>query len=319
MTFAQASHMRAWARWLQGSLLEAEADAENALRHPSPQLRPAALMLVEIRLAQGNPEAAAVVWGEAGLEADHGRGRAEVVPLQTRARLRAAQGRVNEALADLERCGELEEAWELRTPALSSWRNDAARLLVALGRPEEAERLAAEELDRSRAFGAPRHVGLALRSSALVADRKEGITLLEEAVGFLERLSRPARRIAPPLRARAALRRAANGRPPGTRRSPSNCAVCGAAAVATRAHDELFAAGARPRRDPIESRSTLTASELRVARMAADGDEPRDRPGPLPDRENDREPSGSTYRKLKIRSRSQLARALPPAPEATVV
>ena len=32
-----------------------------------------------------------------------------------------------------------------------------------------------------------------------------------------------------------------------------------------------MAAGARPRRDPIESRSRLTAAELRVARMAADG------------------------------------------------
>ena len=38
-----------------------------------------------------------------------------------------------------------------------------------------------------------------------------------------------------------------------------------------RAHDELVTAGARPRRDPTESRSNLTASELRVARMAAEG------------------------------------------------
>jgi hypothetical protein len=45
--------------------------------------------------------------------------------------------------------------------------------------------------------------------------------------------------------------------------------VCGAEAVAARAHDELVTAGARPRRDPTESRSNLTASELRVARLAA--------------------------------------------------
>ena len=37
---------------------------------------------------------------------------------------------------------------------------------------------------------------------------------------------------------------------------------CGADAPAARAHEELVAAGARPRRDPIESRSNLTASEL---------------------------------------------------------
>ena len=47
--------------------------------------------------------------------------------------------------------------------------------------------------------------------------------------------------------------------------------ACGATPVATRAHDELVAAGARPRRDPTESRSRLTASETRVARMAAEG------------------------------------------------
>jgi tRNA (mo5U34)-methyltransferase len=47
--------------------------------------------------------------------------------------------------------------------------------------------------------------------------------------------------------------------------------AAGAELLAERAHDELVTAGARPRRDPIESRSTLTASELRVARMAAEG------------------------------------------------
>jgi lactoylglutathione lyase len=46
------------------------------------------------------------------------------------------------------------------------------------------------------------------------------------------------------------------------------CLRCGGGRRA-RAHDELVTAGARPRRDPTESRSNLTASELRVARLAA--------------------------------------------------
>jgi DNA-binding CsgD family transcriptional regulator len=46
---------------------------------------------------------------------------------------------------------------------------------------------------------------------------------------------------------------------------------CGAAAIAARAREELIAGGARPRRDALRGRDALTAGELRVARMAAEG------------------------------------------------
>jgi DNA-binding NarL/FixJ family response regulator len=89
-------------------------------------------------------------------------------------------------------------------------------------------------------------------------------------------------------------------------------AKCGADVLAARAHDELVAAGARPRRDPIESRSTLTASELRVARMAAEGLTNREIAQALFLTEKTIEVHLTrAYRKLEIRSRSQLARALP--------
>ena len=88
--------------------------------------------------------------------------------------------------------------------------------------------------------------------------------------------------------------------------------ACGASAVATRSHDELVAAGARPRRDPIESRSNLTASELRVAGMAAGGMTNREIAQALFLTEKTIENHlRSVYRKLSIGSRSQLARALP--------
>ena len=41
--------------------------------------------------------------------------------------------------------------------------------------------------------------------------------------------------------------------------------------IANQARTELIAAGAKPRRDAITGRDALTASELRVARLAADG------------------------------------------------
>jgi DNA-binding CsgD family transcriptional regulator len=46
---------------------------------------------------------------------------------------------------------------------------------------------------------------------------------------------------------------------------------CGARPLAQRAREELTAAGARPRRDRVEGRLALTASELRVASLAAEG------------------------------------------------
>jgi DNA-binding NarL/FixJ family response regulator len=87
--------------------------------------------------------------------------------------------------------------------------------------------------------------------------------------------------------------------------------ACGADAIAARAHDELVTAGARPRRDPTESRSNLTASEMRVARMAAEGTTNREIAQALFLTESTIETHlRSVFRKLQISSRSQLARAL---------
>ena len=46
--------------------------------------------------------------------------------------------------------------------------------------------------------------------------------------------------------------------------------VCGAAPLADRAHEELLATGARPRRTATSGIDSLTPSELRVARLAVD-------------------------------------------------
>jgi DNA-binding CsgD family transcriptional regulator len=48
-------------------------------------------------------------------------------------------------------------------------------------------------------------------------------------------------------------------------------AGCGAGALATRAREELVTAGARPRRERLNGVEALTASERRVAHMAAAG------------------------------------------------
>ena len=66
---------------------------------------------------------------------------------------------------------------------------------------------------------------------------------------------------------------------PGTGSPPGRCwprrstwpRGCGARPLAGRAHAELAAAGGRPRRERRHGLDALTPSELRVARLAADG------------------------------------------------
>ena len=213
--------------------------------------------------------------------------------LQTRARLRAALQHPEDALEDLFACGRLEQEWDIRTPAFGSWRADAAPLLASLGRQRRGARAGPRG---ARALPRLRRTGSARRFAAHARPRRAGRRRDRAA----RAIGRPARAVVEAARATriallelgAATRRAgrrADARKP-LREALELARACGADAVAVRAHDELVTAGARPRRDPTESRSTLTASELRVARMAADGMTNREiAQSALPDREHDRD------------------------------
>ena len=82
---------------------------------------------------------------------------------------------------------------------------------------------------------------------------------------------------------------------------------CGATALVDRARDELRAAGARPRRTALSGVDSLTPSERRVARMAADGMINREIAQALFVTEKTVETHlGNTYAKLGVRSRTEL-------------
>ena len=310
--FAMGARLRAFAWWRRGALAEAEADATSALEHAElPGFPPYGYgALANVLLARGKPAEADAVLGRAPFEAGSSRG--VFFYLQARARLRAATQRPDEALEDLFTCGRLEREWEILTPAFCNWRADAAPLLASLGRAEEADRLAREELARCRAFGAAGPLGAALRSHGLVTG---DVATLEESVAVLEGSPARLEHALAQLELGATLRRAgrrADARGP-LRDALALALRCGAAAVADRAHAELVAAGARPRRDPTDSRSNLTASELRVARMAADGMTNRAIAQALFVTENTIETHlRNVFRKLAIGSRSQLAGHLKP-------
>ena len=116
--FAMAARLRAFAWWRRGSLAEAEADAVSALEHAElPGFPPYGYgALANVLLARGKPAEADGVLARAPPFGPGG-SRGVFYYLQARARLRSAQERSDEALDDLFACGQLEQQWEIRTPA----------------------------------------------------------------------------------------------------------------------------------------------------------------------------------------------------------
>jgi DNA-binding CsgD family transcriptional regulator/DNA polymerase III delta prime subunit len=308
--FSMAAQLRAYAAVRCGLLAEAEADAASALEQPGPQTLYAHVTLVNVLLARGEATEAGEVFEQVRPEPA---ATGQMRYLQARARIRAALQRPEEAVEDLFACGRLEREWEIRTPAFGTWRSDAAPLLASLDRQDEARALAREEIERCRAYGANAPLGASLRALGLIEEGDAGIDLLEESVSQLEQSPARLDHALSLLELGAAIRRAgrrADAREP-LRQALELARGCGADGIAGRAHDELVTAGARPRRDPIESRSNLTASELRVARLAAEGMTNREIAQALFVTENTIETHlRAVFRKLEIRSRSQLARAL---------
>ena len=192
--------------------------------------------------------------------------------LHARGCLRIAQGRRGEGIADLLELGRRERACG-HNCALYLWRAPVASALGAADRRDDGLRLAEEELRLARRRGTAGPQGVALRALALVEGGSAGIEHLREAVRILEptpfRLEH-ARALAD---LGAGLRRA--GRRSEARdylrRALDLAHRCGATTLRERAHQELLATGARPRKLALSGADALTASERRVAELAADG------------------------------------------------
>jgi len=307
------SVLRSWAAAECGELADAEADAHWALERGHGLGRTQALsatlrVLVE---RDGLDEAEQLLEQHADTR---GLYSGEVARfLGARGRLRAAQGRLTEALEDLLECGERNERLGFVMLGGGPWRVEAALVHASLGNTIEARRLATEQLELARAFGLPRTLGVSLRAAGLVQGGDQGLGLLAEAVQTLERSPSPLELARALTDYGAALRRAGQR---GAARAQLERALdlahhLGARRIANQARGELVAAGAKPRRDAVTGRDALTAAELRVARLAADG---------LTNREvaqalfittvTAKSHLSHVYRKLGITRRGQLAQAL---------
>ena len=291
-----------------GDLAEAEADARLVASawadFPGLAAFCAIAILGQTLVARGELEEAEAALGQLGDELRYP-GFPNSAVAVARAELALASGDPSGALAAFTRAGE-----EFSS---SGWRAGAARAHLLLRERRQASALAEEELARTRRFGAPRALGIALRVAGLCRGSKPGLERLEESVRVLNESPAKLERAISLCELGAALRRAkrrADSRPP-LREALDLARRCGAQPLAERATTELLASGARPRRAALSGVESLTASELRVCQLAANGLSNADIAQALfVTRRTVETHLGNAYRKLEINSRAELGKAL---------
>jgi DNA-binding NarL/FixJ family response regulator len=267
--------------------------------------------LVDALVERGAVEEAQQRVAAAGVEADWPQVLGFTFLLDSLGRLRLAQGRVQEAVRVLRECSRRQRAWGVRNPGVLPWRSSLALALARTGRRAEALELCDEEIDFARQFGVAREEGMALRALAEVTGGAETIPLLRKAVAVLERS--PAR--LEHARALADLGVALAAEAPEQAREALRGALelaagLGATVVAERAQRTLAATGAP--RLPVPA-AALSATERRIARLAADGRGTREIAERLFVTEQTVEGHlGQACRKLGIASRGELGAALAP-------
>lgn len=310
-------YCRALPHLLSGRIADAIADAETALAihdlgwevfYPG-----ACAALAWAHLERGDVDAAAeavaideATWGQR---------------LDYQFMVRIARGRIRSALGD--RSGALEQfelaraagvAMGIRTcTLLADWRSWCTVELMLAGDRRAAIELGEEGLDIARRWGAPLGEARALSALGIARGGHDGLADLEAAVDLLAggpihleltrvlvELGSAQRRAGRLVEARDSLRRGADV-----------AHRIGAVALGARARDELSAAGARPRRYAMTGIDALTPSELRVARLAANGRTNREAAQALFVTPKAVEYHlANAYRKLGIGGRSELPAAL---------
>ncbi len=271
--------MHALVRLELGRLHDAEAYADAALRigreHDYTNREPILLsILVPALLEQGRVDEADAELAAARLPANWEEGWPALRLHLATSRLRRAQRREAEAAAGLRACAALAHRWMLRGVFNTPWRSE----LALIERGVDSLRLAEEEVQLARSAGAPGPIGVALRARALLAEGEEQISSLREATAVLEGSQAVLEYARTLVELGAALRRA-NRR--SEARGPLRTGIdlahrCGAAAVVERGQTEIRATGARPRRLLLSGVDALTASERRIADLAAGGMTNRD-------------------------------------------
>ena len=234
------------------------------------------------------------------------------MPLAARGQLRLLQGRHREALEDFLAAGELFSAIGTN-PTLCPWHTGAALAAHQLGRHDRANELLAAATELAEETGTPTHIARVLRTRAHTTDSEHSTELLRQALSVLEHSQARLERLRCLADLGAALRRA--GERAQARelldQALKQAHHAGARLIEQHVMQELKIAGARPRRLAFSGAEALTASERRVADMAAEGMANREIAQALFVTPRTIEQHlYNTYKKLGIQTRVQLTDAL---------
>jgi len=314
--FMLAASARALVSCRRGALADAEQDARVALELAEMHGRDDGVTISAAALAIALTEQGRLAEADAVLTGvREGRGaKCDLAVFSlSRGWLRLAQGNAGAAASEFQTAGRLAREAAHDFPGFWPWRVGAATAELACGRRQAAMGLAREQLKLARPFGAAGPTGTALRTLGLVEGGAAGLGLLAAASEELDRSPALLERAKAHLEFGAALRRAGqrtDSRGP-LRQALDLADRLGAVPVAERAREEILAAGGRPRRIRIRGVEALTASELRVARRAAQGRTNREIAQELFVTTKAVEKHlASAYRKLDVEGRGALAGAL---------
>jgi DNA-binding CsgD family transcriptional regulator len=265
-------------RYRLGALPEAEVAARLALRVLQEGDFTAGLgvgaIVADVATESGDLDAAQAVLDETPAGPP---GVISVLVPAAYGRLNLARGDGEPALRNFEACLAMfsPEVWgmKIRDVAYLHARSASAEARLLLGDRGAARELADAELADARELCLPRALGVALRTAGLAHGGRTGLDLLEESVGTLRDSPALLERAKSMTELGAAMRRAGHriAARPLLAEGLDLAAGCRARPIAEHARAELRAAGGRPRRDRRRGVEALTPSELRVARMAADG------------------------------------------------
>ncbi len=317
LAFGTLSHVRAHALHRLGRLDDAIVDAQSTLdtvRYGwEPELPAVHAVLALCLIERDELDAAAAAVDVPGGEQRWSETFTWSDLLEARGRLHLARGENEAALEDFLACGERLEPLGASHPGVVPWRSGAAQAAMRLGRPELASGPANDALEAARGFGAPREIGLALRTAGTVAGGDRGIELLREAVETL-RGSEATLELA-----RALCELGAALLEEGHRLAAREALAealdlahrCRADRLEQTARERLVATGARPRRASARGSDALTPRERRIAQMAAGGLGNREIAEALFITTKTVETHlGRAYRKLEVAGRTGLADAL---------
>ncbi|MER6936222.1 AAA family ATPase [Nocardioides sp. NPDC127514] len=320
LIFAEMSLARAMATYAKGDVRDAMADAQSAVigmargwnsTVPAPQG-----ILAYCHLDRGETEEAAAVLEEAETGLREGpTATLNVWFYMARGRLRLVTGQYELALDDFMKVGDLLHRNGYTNPGymLRPWRSQAALALNRLSRHAEAVDLVSQDVEDSERYQLPSTLGAALRTRAMLEDSPDP-ELLRRSAEVLQAQDASSLELAETLLELGSAERRAGTRVLSRdtlRRAHDLAHRQGALALEERAHQELLAAGARPRRAAIQGPDSLTPSEHRIADLMSQGHTSRQIAETLYLTMSTVEwHRRNIYRKLEISSRDELRAAM---------